>query len=189
MTAMWIRAIHHCLRSYIPLFPAHQIEFGPCGCQDLCLPAANAGAMPSIRQHVTSCLTKDDPYLPPIPPRVPGKSRIKTCFHHFTLNSGAEEKSKYSQQEQGYNELIPWWISFYQQFKGSDLNTESSRKKYHVRKQRASISPSFPVPVSIFVSPSVAPWHFGKFWLRHHCLVQDWHGLFGLSGRLRWSIV
>lgn len=44
------------------------------------------------------------------------------------------------------------------------------------------MSPSFPVAVSGFASPMDAPAHLGRFWLMHHCFVQDRHGLLGSSG-------
>jgi len=49
-------------------------------------------------------------------------------------------------------------------------------------KHLASTSPSFPVAVSGFVSPSEAPAQIGKFWFKHHCFVHDKHGWDGLSG-------
>lgn len=55
----------------------------------------------------------------------------------------------------------------------------------YIRKQRASTSPSLPVAVSGSVSPREAPAHIGRFWFRHHCFVQERHGLEGLSGMSR----
>ncbi len=55
----------------------------------------------------------------------------------------------------------------------------------YIRKQRASTSPSLPVAVSGSVSPREAPAQMGRFWFRHHCLVQERHGLEGLSGMSR----
>lgn len=55
----------------------------------------------------------------------------------------------------------------------------------YIRKQRASTSPSLPVAVSGSVSPRVAPAQMGRFWFRHHCLVQERQGLEGLSGTSR----
>jgi hypothetical protein len=52
----------------------------------------------------------------------------------------------------------------------------------YIRKQRASTSPSLPVAVSGSVSPREAPAQIGRFWFRHHCFVQERHGLEGLSG-------
>jgi hypothetical protein len=61
-----------------------------------------------------------------------------------------------------------------------------SRELYiYIRKQRASTSPSLPVAVSGFVSPREAPAQMGRFWFRHHCFVQERHGLEGLSGTSR----
>jgi hypothetical protein len=57
--------------------------------------------------------------------------------------------------------------------------------RVYIRKQRASTSPSLPVAVSGSVSPREAPAQMGRFWFRHHCFVQERHGLEGLSGMSR----
>jgi len=58
----------------------------------------------------------------------------------------------------------------------------AGRPRVYVRKQRASTSPSLPVAVSGSVSPREAPAQICRFWFRHHCFVQERHGLEGLSG-------
>jgi hypothetical protein len=61
--------------------------------------------------------------------------------------------------------------------------------EFYIRKQRASTSPSLPVAVSGSVSPREAPAQIGRFWFRHHCFVQERHGLEGLSGMSRRRMV
>jgi hypothetical protein len=61
--------------------------------------------------------------------------------------------------------------------------------EFYIRKQRASTSPSLPVAVSGSVSPREAPAQIGRFWFRHHCFVQERHGLEGLSGMFRRRMV
>jgi hypothetical protein len=66
---------------------------------------------------------------------------------------------------------------------------EQGCEQRYSRKQRASTSPSFPVAVSGLASPNVAPAQIARFWLIHHCFVQERHGLFGLSGKSRCRIL
>ena len=80
-------------------------------------------------------------------------------------------------------------LSYHNKQRPSATSSELGPEQERSRKQRASTSPSFPVAVSGSASPNVAPAHIGRFWLIHHCFVQDRHGLFGLSGKLRCRIV